>query len=84
MYQVKAIYEGCEIGYGEGLTGSYAIEDCLESIDSIYQQEKLIISLHVLSNNNVNTIPLGYTYKFGNNVFIVKRVSSKKFNKQLA
>ena len=81
MYQVTAIYEGSEIGYGEGLTGSYAIEDCIESIDGIYQEQNLIISLHVLSNNNVNTIPLGYVYKFQGNVFIVKRVSS---NKQLA
>jgi hypothetical protein len=81
MYQVTAIFMDSEIGYGEGLTGSYAIEDCIESIDNIYMQEKLIISLHVLSNNNVNTIPLGYTYKFGNSVFIVKRVST---NKQLA
>ena len=81
MYQVTAIYEGCEIGYGEGLTGSYAIEDCIESIDGIYHEQNLIISLHVLSNNNVNTIPLGYVYKFQGNVFIVKRVSS---NKQLA
>jgi hypothetical protein len=81
MYQVTAIFMDSEIGYGEGESGSYAIEDCIESIDNIYMQEKLIISLHVLSNSNVNNIPLGYVYKFGNSVFIVERVST---NKQLA
>ena len=81
MYQVTAIYEGCEIGYGEGLTGSYAIEDCLESIDSIYSQANIIASLTVLSNSNVNTVPLGKIYGHAGNKFIVKRVSS---NRQLA
>ena len=81
MYQVTAIFMDSEIGYGEGQSSSYAIEDCIESIDNIYMQEKLIISLHVLSNSNVNNIPLGYVYKFGNSVFIVERVST---NKQLA
>jgi hypothetical protein len=81
MYQVTAIFEGCEIGYGEGEGSSYAIEECIESIDSIYQQEKLIIVLHVLSNTNINNIPLGYTYKNGNHVYIVKKVST---NRQIA
>jgi hypothetical protein len=75
MYQVTAIYEGCEIGYGEGEGSSYAIEECIESIDSIYQQEQLTIVLHILSNSNVNNIPLGYTCKNGNHVYIVKKVS---------
>lgn len=78
MYQVTAIFEGCEIGYGEGDSGSYAIEECIESIDNIYQWQNLSIVLNVLSNTNVNTIPLGYMYKFNGNVFMVKRVSTNK------
>ena len=81
MYQVTAIFMDSEIGYGEGESSSYAIEDCIESIDNIYMQEKLMIGLHVLSNSNVNNIPLGYTYKHGNHVYIVKKVS---INKQIA
>jgi hypothetical protein len=80
MYQVTAIYEGCEIGYGEGESGSYAIGECLESIDSIYNQANIFASLTVISNSNVNTVPLGKIYGHAGNKFIVKRVS----NKQLA
>jgi hypothetical protein len=81
MYQVTAIYEGCEIGYGEGDSSSYAIGECLESIDSIYNHANIIASLNVLSNSNVNTVPLGKIYGHAGNKFIVKRVST---NKQLA
>jgi hypothetical protein len=81
MYQITAIYEGCEIGYGEGYSNKYAIGECLESIDSIYDNANLIISLSVLSTDNINGIPLGRVYGFKGNKFIVKRVST---NKQLA
>ena len=81
MYQVTAIYEGCEIGYGEGDSSSYAIGECLESIDSIYSQANIIASLNVLSNSSVNIVPLGKIYGHAGNKFIVKRVST---NKQIA
>ena len=81
MYQVTAIYEGCEIGYGEGDSSSYAIGECLESIDGIYHNASLFIALNVLSNSSVNTVALGSVYGHNGNKFIVKRVST---NKQLA
>ena len=81
MYQVTAIYEGCEIGYGEGYSNKYAISECLESIDSIYNQANIIASLSVLSTDNINAIPLGRVYVYAGNRFIVNRVST---NKQLA
>ena len=81
MYQITAIYEGCEIGYGEGYSNKYAIAECLESIDSIYNDANLIISLTVLSTDNINAIPLGRVYIYAGNKFIVNRVST---NKQLA
>ena len=80
MYQVTAIFEGCEIGYGEGESGSYAIGECLESIDSIYHHAGIYATLSVISNSNVNTVPLGKIYGHAGNKFMVKRVS----NKQLA
>jgi hypothetical protein len=39
MHQVTAIYMDCEIGFGEGDSFDYALEECLESIDSIYSIE---------------------------------------------
>lgn len=37
MYQVTAIYEDSEVGYGEGEGLDYAIEDCIDSIPQIYK-----------------------------------------------
>lgn len=37
MYQVTAIYQNSEIGYGEGEGDSYAVEECIDSIPSIYK-----------------------------------------------
>jgi hypothetical protein len=36
MYQVTAIYQECEIGYGEGEGLDYAKQEALDSIPSIY------------------------------------------------
>ena len=37
FYQITAVYQGAEIGYGEGERLAYAKQECLDSIDSIYQ-----------------------------------------------
>lgn len=37
MYTVTAIYEGCEIGFGEGEGDAYAVDECIESIPQIYK-----------------------------------------------
>ena len=37
MYQVTAIYQNNEIGYGEGEGDHYAIEDCMDSIPQIFK-----------------------------------------------
>ena len=37
MYRVTAVYDGCEIGYGEGDGDGYAVEDCIDSIPQIYK-----------------------------------------------
>lgn len=36
-YTVTAIYQDSEIGYGEGEHDGFAVEDCIDSIDSIYR-----------------------------------------------
>jgi hypothetical protein len=35
FYQVTAVYQNSEIGYGEGESDGYAVEDCVDSIPSI-------------------------------------------------
>ena len=37
MYQVTAVYQGCEIGYGEGEGLDYAKQEAIDSIPSIYE-----------------------------------------------
>ena len=37
MYTVTAVYEGSEIGFGEGEGDAYAVEECIESISQIYK-----------------------------------------------
>lgn len=36
-YTAVAIYEGCEIGFGEGESYGYAVAECLQTIDSFYR-----------------------------------------------
>ena len=36
MFQVTAIYQDCEVGYGEADGLEYAVEECALSIDSFY------------------------------------------------
>jgi hypothetical protein len=36
MYQVTAIFQNAEIGYGEGEGVEYATQECLESIPEIF------------------------------------------------
>jgi hypothetical protein len=38
VYQVTAIYEDAEIGYGEGEGLVYGIEDCLDSVPTIFHR----------------------------------------------
>ena len=38
MFQVTAIYQDCEVGYGEADSLQYAIEECALSIDGFYRE----------------------------------------------
>lgn len=48
MYQVTAVYEDCEVGYGEGEGLAYAIEECIENIDTFYRPVMSDIDVHVI------------------------------------
>lgn len=43
MYQVTAIYQNSEIGYGEGESLKYALEDCGSSISPMFENEEVEI-----------------------------------------
>ena len=45
MYQVTAIYQDSEVGYGEGEGLDYAIQDCIESIPSIFEGAHVTLSV---------------------------------------
>jgi hypothetical protein len=38
MYQVTAVVDGCEVGYGEGESLKWAKMEALDNIDSFYRQ----------------------------------------------
>ena len=38
MFTVTAVYQGCEIGFGEGESYDYAMNDAIDSIDSQYKE----------------------------------------------
>jgi len=44
-YQVTAIYQGSEIGFGEGERLDYAVEDCAASISPIFENETVTLSI---------------------------------------
>jgi hypothetical protein len=49
MYQITAIYQDSEIGYGEGESLKYALEDCGASISPMYENEQ--VELLILEND---------------------------------
>ena len=56
--QVTAVYQGNEIGFGEGQHYIYAIEECIDSIDSIYIDNALQdIELYFVGNTEGATLP---------------------------
>ena len=55
--QVTAIYQGSEIGYGLGDSSQYAIEECIDSIDSMYIDNALHEIELVFSDTGNSTLP---------------------------
>jgi hypothetical protein len=45
MYQVTAIYEDSEVGYGEGEGLDYAIQDCIESVPLLFEGAHVVLSV---------------------------------------
>ena len=51
-YQVTAVYEDDEIGYGEGESLAYAKQDCRESIPLIYAGVLAQVTYTVVKNDD--------------------------------
>lgn len=49
MFQITAIYQDSEIGYGEGEGLQYALADCGASISPMYEDER--VELVILEND---------------------------------
>lgn len=51
IYQVTAVWDDCEIGYGEGESLNYAKQECLDSIEEIHETLKVSeIKFIIISN----------------------------------
>ena len=48
--KVTAIINGWEIGLGQGDSATYAIEECIDSIESIYLDESVIGDVELVLN----------------------------------
>jgi hypothetical protein len=51
-YQVTAVYQDAEIGYGEGEGLAYAKQDCRESIPLIFASVRSEIAYTIVKNND--------------------------------
>ena len=51
-YQVTAVYDDAEIGYGEGEALSYAKQECRESIPLMFASVRAEITYTVVKNND--------------------------------
>lgn len=54
IYQVTAIYEGDEVGYGEGESYEYAASECADSVPSIYPPE----DVEMVSSQGILTVSM--------------------------
>lgn len=56
--QVTAIINGWEIGFGLGNSSQYSIQECIDSIDSIYLDEGVIGDIELMfSDTGSSTLP---------------------------
>ena len=56
MYQVTAIYQDAEIGYGEGDGYQYAMMECMESVERIYLCDVDNINLVARKEGSIVTV----------------------------
>jgi hypothetical protein len=65
MIQVTAYYQGAEIGYGEGESLTYAVEECMSTIDTMYTEDYdtvRFIDLGVNGHNSVKSLDLSTVF----------------------
>jgi len=60
MINVTAIYSGSEIGFGQGDSLDYAIEECIDSMDDMYKNDwdiSRFVNLQVTGQKPSSLIP---------------------------
>jgi hypothetical protein len=60
MINVTAIYSGSEIGFGQGDSLDYAIEECIDSMDDMYKNDwdiSRFVDLQVTGQKSTSLIP---------------------------
>ena len=64
MIQVTAIYQGMELAYGLGDSKEYAIEECLDGINTDYIDDIENVELQIVNNNKITIAnAVEYYYK---------------------
>jgi len=56
MFQVTALYQDSEIGFGEGDSYEFAMQECIDSIDSFYSSVEDEIVLEATKEGNIAKI----------------------------
>ena len=56
MFQVTAVFEDAEVGYGEGEGVAYAVAECLDSIDAFYRPIIDSVSVRIIGDSFAQTI----------------------------
>lgn len=64
MFQVTAIYDGAEVGYGEGEAYEYAAQECADSVSPLYPPEcvKMVCQKGILRVETPLDIWQAFTY----------------------
>ena len=63
MIQVTAIYQGSEIAYGEGESNIYAIEECIDSVSTMFLNDMENIQLIVKNGGQRFAVDFRHFYE---------------------
>ena len=63
MITATATYNGSDIGFGEGESNTYAIEECIESVPVMYLEDMNNIELTIRNNNQKFRVDFRHFYQ---------------------
>ena len=63
MITATATYNGSEIGFGEGESNTYAIEECIDSVPTIYLEDMDSIELTIRNHNQKFRVDFRHFYQ---------------------